>query len=146
MKYELKKDEFGLLIKVPIKKPKTNVLSEASIQKQIAEVFTKAGWETIRYNSGTMQGDGRYIVFNTNLTTGMTSGHPDIICFKGLQAVRIEVKAANGRLSPNQKKYHENGLKRGNPILLMDSKDDAILLLKNIELFGFESAVYNFKK
>jgi hypothetical protein len=143
--YKTVLDDFGYPIKIEIKKPKTTT-SEASIQKQIAEIFTKHGWEVIRYNSGSMQGDGRYIVFNTNLTTGMTSGHPDIICFKGLRAIRIEVKAGNGRLSANQKKYSQNGLKYGNPILLMDSKDDAILLLKNIELFGFESAIYNFKK
>ena len=146
-KYEWKTGDHGQPIKVEIKTPKPkNPLSEDSIEKQIAEVFIRAGYEVIRQNSGMMQGDGRYIVFSRNLTTGMTSGEPDLTCFKGLKAVRIEVKRKGGKVSENQKKYAQNALKYGNPILLMDSKDDAILLLKNIELFGFESAVYNFKK
>lgn len=148
-KYEIKTDEFGYPIKVEIKtpkKPKSKTISEATIQKQIAEVFTKAGWEAIRHNSGTMQGDGRYVVFNTNLTTGLSSGHPDLCCYKNLQAIRIEVKNNTGKLSANQVKYHENGLKRGNPIVVLRSKEDAITLINSINLHGLESAVFSWCK
>ena len=143
--YKYAKDDHGQPIKIEVKKPKTKEKSEADIQKEIAAVFVKAGWEVVRFNSGVMQGENRYIAFNTNMTTGMTSGFPDLCCFKNLRAVRIEVKRKGGKLSVNQEKYAKNGLQYGNPIITMDSKDNAILLLKNIELFGFESAVYNFK-
>ena len=143
--YKYAKDDHGQPIKIEVKKPKTKEKSEADIQKEIAAVFVKAGWEVVRFNSGVMQGENRYVAFNTNMTTGMTSGFPDLCCFKNLRAVRIEVKRKGGKLSANQEKYAKNGLQYGNPIITMDSKDNAILLLKNIELFGFESAVYNFK-
>lgn len=145
-KYITVKDDHGYNIQVEVKKPKSKVNSEASIQKQIAEVFTRNGFEVIRYNSGTMQGDGRYVIFNTNLTTGMTSGHSDLIAFKNLQAIRIEVKTGTGKLSANQIKYAENGLKRGNPIVVLRSKEEAVLLINSINTFGLESAVYSWIK
>lgn len=135
------KDDHGYNIQVEVKKPKSKVKSEATIQKEIAEVFSRNGYEVIRYNSGTMQGDGRYVIFNQNLTTGMTSGHPDIIAYKNLQAIRIEVKNGKGKLSANQIKYAENGLKRGNPIILLRSKEEAIRLIQMINFEGLESAV-----
>lgn len=144
--YEYKTDEHGFRIKVEVKKPKSKVISEAAIQKQIAEVFNRDGWEVCRYNSGTMQGDGRYVIFNQNLTTGMTSGHSDLIAFKNLQAIRIEVKNGTGKLSANQIKYHENGLKRGNPIVVLRSKEEAITLINSINLHGLESAVFSWCK
>jgi len=144
-KYKWVAGDHGQPIKVEVKKPKPKEKSEQDIQKEIAAVFVKAGWEVVRFNSGVMQGENRYVAFNTNMTTGMTSGFPDLCCFKNLKAIRIEVKRKGGKLSANQIKYAENGLKYGNPIITMDSKEGAILLLKNIELFGFESAVYNFK-
>lgn len=142
-KYEWKTGDHGQPIRVEIKKPKAKN-SEASIQKQIAEVFVKNGWEVIRYNSGVMQGDGRYVVFCSNITTGLNSGHPDLVCFKNHKAVRIEVKAEGGKLSENQKKYALKGLEYGNPIIVMRSKDDAIRLINTINIFGFETAIHNF--
>lgn len=142
--YKIVKDDHGYPIKVEIKKPKAKN-SEASIQKQIAEVFVKNGWEVIRYNSGVMQGDGRYVVFCSNITTGLNSGHPDLICFKNHKAVRIEVKAEGGKLSENQKKYALKGLEYGNPIVILKSKDDAIRLIQMINYEGVESAVMCFR-
>lgn len=138
--YIITNDEHGYPIRVAVKKPKAKN-SEASIQKQIAEVFIRDGWEVIRHNSGTMQGDGRYVVFNTNLTTGLTSGHPDLCCYKNHKAVRIEVKATGGKLSANQVKYASNGLKYGNPIIVLRSKEEAIRLIEMINYEGLESAV-----
>lgn len=141
-KYITVKDDHGYNIQVEVKKPKAKS-SELSIQKQIAEVFVRNGWEVVRYNSGVMQGDGRYVVFCSNVTTGLSSGHPDLICFKNHKAVRIEVKADKGKLSANQVKYATNGLKYGNPIVVLRSKEDAILLINSINTFGLESAVYS---
>ena len=140
-KYITVKDDHGYNIQVEVKKPKSKVKSEATIQKEIAEVFIRNGYEVIRYNSGTMQGDGRYVIFNQNLTTGMTSGHSDLIAFKNHKAVRIEVKASGGKLSANQVKYAANGLKYGNPIILLRSKEEAIRLIQMINYEGLESAV-----
>lgn len=140
-KYITVKDDHGYNIQVEVKKPKSKVKSEATIQKQIAEVFIRDGWEVVRHNSGTMQGDGRYVVFNTNLTTGLTSGHPDLVCYKDHKAVRIEVKATGGKLSANQVKYAANGLKYGNPIIVLRSKEEAIRLIQMINFEGLESAV-----
>lgn len=141
-KYQWITGDHGQPIRIEIKKPKSKT-SEATVQKQIAEVFTRNGWEIIRYNSGTMQGDGRYVVFNTNLTTGMTSGHPDLVAFKNSKAVRIEVKIQGGKLSENQKKYAANGLKYGNPIVVLHSKEEALELISMINLSGIESAVFS---
>jgi len=141
--YIITNDEHGYPIKVAVKKPKAKN-SEASIQKQIAEVFVRNGWEVVRYNSGVMQGDGRYVVFCSNITTGLNSGHPDLICFKDLKAVRIEVKAEGGKLSANQIKYALSGVKYGNPVIVLRSKDDAIRFIGIMEQYGLEMAVHNF--
>lgn len=138
--YKIVKDDFGFPIKVEVKKPKTEP-SEADIQKKIADIFVRDGWEVVRYNSGVMQGDGRYVVFCSNVTTGLSSGHPDLIAFKNHKAVRIEVKATGGKLSANQVKYASNGLKYGNPIIVLRSKEEAIRLIEMINYEGLESAV-----
>ena len=145
-KYEYKTDEHGFPIRVEIKKSKSKVKSEATIQKEIAEVFNRDRWEIVRYNSGTMQGDGRYVAFNTNLTTGMTAGHPDLIAFKGTHAVRIECKTETGKVSPSQAKYAANGLLYDNPILVMRSKVDAIMFCDRAKTHGIKSAIVDWVK
>lgn len=141
--YKIVKDDFGFPIKFEVKKPKTEP-SEADIQKKIADIFVRDGWEVTRYNSGMVQDDGRYIAFSRNINSGLTSGHPDLGVEKNLRRVRIEVKKPKGKHSKNQILYAENGLKYGNPIMVMRSPDSAYKFLELLKTVGLETAVYSF--
>jgi len=141
--YKIVKDDFGFPIKIEVKKPKTEP-SEADIQKKIADIFVRDGWEVTRYNSGMVQDDGRYIAFSRNINSGLTSGHPDLGVEKNLRRVRIEVKKPKGKHSKNQILYAENGLKYGNPIMVMRSPDSAYKFLELLKTVGLETAVYSF--
>jgi len=141
--YKIVKDDFGFPIKIEVKKPKTEP-SEADIQKKIADIFVRDGWEVTRYNSGMVQDDGRYIAFSRNINSGLTSGHPELGVEKNLRRVRIEVKKPKGKHSKNQILYAENGLKYGNPIMVMRSPDSAYKFLELLKTVGLETAVYSF--
>lgn len=144
-KYEYKKDDHGFLIKVEIKKPKPVGGTEQDIQKEIADVLIADGWEVIRHNSGTFkvmfEKIVRWITANRNYNTGATKGHPDLAAYRNLYALRIEVKTETGITSKEQKQYAENGLKWGNPILIMRSKLDAIELVKLTHEYNIIAAV-----
>jgi len=142
-KYEYVKDDHGFMIKVEIKKPKTEP-SEADIQKKIADIFVRDGWEVTRYNSGMVQDNGRYIAFSRNVNSGLTSGIPDLEISKNLQSVRIEVKKPKGKHSKNQILYAELGKKYGNPIAVMRDSSDAIRFLELVKSVGLITAVYSF--
>ena len=141
--YKTVLDDHGYPIKIEIKKPKTEP-SEADIQKKIADIFVRDGWEVTRYNSGMVQDDGRYIAFSRNINSGLTSGIPDLEISKNLRSVRIEVKKPKGKHSKNQILYAQNGLKYGNPIMVMRSPDSAYKFLEILKTVGLETAVYSF--
>ena len=142
-KYEWVAGDHGQLIKVEIKKPKTEP-SEADIQKKIADIFVRDGWEVVRFNSGMVQDDGRYIAFSRNINSGLTSGIPDLEISKNLRSVRIEVKKPKGKHSKNQILYAENALKHGNPIMVMRSPESAYMFLELLKTVGIETAAYSF--
>ncbi len=142
-KYEWVTGDHGQLIKIEVKKQKTEP-SEADIQKKIADIFVRDGWEVTRYNSGMVQEDGRYIAFSRNVNSGLTSGHPDLRIEKNLRSVRIEVKKPKGKHSKNQILYAENGLKYGNPIMVMRSPDSAYRFLELLKTVGLQTAAYSF--
>ena len=142
-KYEWVAGDHGQLIKVEIKKPKTET-SEADIQKKIADIFVRDGWEVVRFNSGMVQDDGRYIAFSRNINSGLTSGIPDLEISKNLHSVRIEVKKPKGKHSKNQILYAENALKHGNPIMVMRSPESAYRFLELLKTVGIETAAYSF--
>ena len=138
------KDDFGFTIKVPVKKAKSKVKPEADIQKEIAKVFIADGWEVIRYNCGNI--NSTFYKAITNVNSGMTKGHPDLIAFKGCECVRIEVKSAIGKLSDDQKKYNTNGLKYGNPIAVLNSVEQAKELIELLQKYHPHEAVTIFKE
>ena len=142
-KYEWVTGDHGQLIKIEIKKPKTEP-SEADIQKKIADIFVRDGWEVVRFNSGMVQDDGRYIAFSRNINSGLTSGIPDLEISKNLHSVRIEVKKPKGKHSKNQILYAENALKHGNPIMVMRSPESAYMFLELLKTVGIETAAYSF--
>ena len=142
-KYEWVAGDHGQLIKVEIKKPKTEP-SEADIQKKIADIFVRDGWEVVRFNSGMVQDDGRYIAFSRNINSGLTSGIPDLEISKNLRSVRIEVKKPKGKHSKNQILYAENALKHRNPIMVMRSPESAYRFLELLKTVGIETAAYSF--
>jgi len=142
-KYITVKDDHGFPIQIPVKKTKAEP-SEADIQKKIADIFVRNGWEVTRYNSGVVQDDGRYIAFSRNVNSGLTSGHPDLSISKNLQTVRIEIKKPKGKHSKNQIAYAEHGKKYGNPIAVMRDVSDATRFLELIKSVGLITAVYSF--
>lgn len=142
-KYQWTTGDHGQPIRIEIKKPKTEP-SEADIQKKIADIFVRDGWEVTRYNSGMVQDDGRYIAFSRNVNSGLTSGIPDLEISKNLQSVRIEVKKPKGKHSKNQILYAELGKKYGNPIAVMRDSSDAIRFLELVKSVGLITAVYSF--
>lgn len=137
--------DHGQPIRIEVKKPKPVGGTEQDIQKEIADVLIADGWEVIRYNSGTFkvmfEKIVRWITANRNYNTGATKGHPDLGAYRNLYVLRIEVKTKAGRRSQEQKEYHENGMKYGNPILVMDSKSDAVEIVKLIKEYGIVMAV-----
>lgn len=141
--YKTVLDDHGYPIKIEIKKPKTEP-SEADIQKKIADIFVRDGWEVVRFNSGMVQDDGRYIAFSRNINSGLTSGIPDLEISKNLRSVRIEVKKPKGKHSKNQILYAQNALKYANPIMVMRSPDDAYRFLGLIKTVGLQTAAYSF--
>lgn len=142
-KYQWITGDHGQPIRIEIKKPKTEP-SEAEIQKKIADIFVRDGWEVTRYNSGMVQDNGRYIAFSRNVNSGLTSGIPDLEISKNLQSVRIEVKKPKGKHSKNQILYAELGKKYGNPIAVMRDSSDAIRFLELVKSVGLITAVYSF--
>lgn len=142
-KYQWITGDHGQPIRIEIKKPKTEP-SEADIQKKIADIFVRDGWEVTRYNSGMVQDNGRYIAFSRNVNSGLTSGIPDMEISKNLQSVRIEVKKPKGKHSKNQILYAELGKKYGNPIAVMRDSSDAIRFLELVKSVGLITAVYSF--
>ena len=148
-KYEFVKDDHGFMIKIEVKKPKSNAQLESPIQKAIADILMLHGFEVVRYNCGniaTHDGKPSYVVANRNLNSGMTSGHSDLIAFKDTHAVRIEVKTATGKVSTDQAKYAANGLLYDNPILVMRSKVDAIAFCDRAKTHGIKSAIVDWVK
>lgn len=144
----MERDEFGYPIKVEIKKPKDGK-SESEIQAKIAAVFIIHGFEVVRYNCGNIashDGKASYVVANRNINSKMTNSHPDLIAFKDTHAVRIECKSETGKLSQGQKEYAENGLKHGNPILVMRAVNDAIVFCDRAKTHGIKSAIVDWIK
>jgi Holliday junction resolvase len=149
-KFTIQRDEFGFPIKVKTPKPKPKTKPEADVQMEIAKAFVADGWEVIRYNSGSMTltgggGATTYFKPNRNQNSGLTKGHPDIVAFKNCTCVRIEVKSEVGRLSPDQKKYAENALKYGNPIVVLRSKTEALELIELLKVKTIQSAISVFQ-
>lgn len=140
--------DHGQPIKIEIKKPKPVGGTEQGIQKEIADVLIGDGWEVIRHNSGTFkvmfEKIVRWITANRNYNTGATKGHPDLCAYRNLYALRIEVKTDSGTVKKEQKEYHINGMKYGNPILVLRSKLDAIELVSLIKEYGIVAAVNSF--
>lgn len=146
--YKYAKDDHGFMIKIEVKKPKPAGGTEQDIQKEIADVLIGDGWEVIRHNSGTFkvtfEKTTRWITANRNYNTGATKGHADLVAYRNLYALRIEVKTDSGTAKKEQKEYHINGMKYGNPILVLRSKLDAIELVSLIKEYGIVAAVNSF--
>lgn len=150
--YTMQRDEFGFPVKVFNKKPKSAKKLEGGkegTQAAIADAFIADGWEVIRYNSGTfkvMLGKiATWFTANRNLNTKATQGHPDLIASRNCNSVRIEAKTATGRVSPEQKDYAENGLKYGNPIVVLRSKEEALELIELLKVKTIQSAIAAFQ-
>lgn len=147
--YTMQRDEFGFPIKVKTPKAKPKTKPEADVQKEIAKTFVADGWEVIRYNSGSMAlsggGASTYFRANTNQNSGLSSGHPDLVAFRNCTCIRIEVKSAVGRLSPDQKRYAEIGLKYGNPIVVLRSKEEASELIDLLKTRTIQAAIAAFQ-
>ncbi len=57
---------------------------------------------------------------------GMVAGFPDLYCANHGRHVLLEVKAATGRLSPNQVDCHAALRRRGVPVAVVYSQDEAV--------------------
>lgn len=150
--YTMQRDEFGFPIKVPIKKPKSAKKLEGGkegVQSDIADAFIADGWEVVRYNSGTFKvllgKIATWFTANRNINTGATSGHPDLIASRNCNSVRIEAKTETGRVSPEQKKYAENALKYGNPIVVLRSREEALELIELLKVKTTQTAISVFQ-
>jgi hypothetical protein len=90
------------------------------------------GWIVIRFNSGATMIDDRYFRAYTIENNGLSSGVPDLICFKGDQFLFIEVKTKKGTYTPSQEAFAELAPKHGTAYHTVRSLDDCVRLERSV--------------
>jgi len=112
-------------------------LREQDIQRNIAGALEKLGYLVVRINSSTMEAESgtrlsSYRVTNINAT----SGHSDLVVYKGGMAVFLEVKRpeTRKRLSESQVRFRDCCQRYGMEYHVVCSAEEAVNALQGKEV------------
>lgn len=113
----------------PRKPAKRKAKPEVKIQENIISFLRSQGWLVVRVNSSVVAPDAgstrRMASYVAHSAFGKhTAGHPDLVAYRGAQALFFEVKTDKGRMSERQEKFREAMLHCGIEYHLARSVED----------------------
>lgn len=106
---------------------------EGKIQKAIIQLLLIKGYLVIRFNSGGMTLDKRFIRFYTIENTGKSSGLSDIAFMRDSKITFIEVKSKTGKQTDNQKEFEALCKRYKMDYYIFNNWYDVKLFLENIK-------------
>jgi hypothetical protein len=98
---------------------------EKAIQAAIIRHLSMAGFLVVRVNSAAFKNDNGFYVRGYSVAgLSVSAGHPDLVAYKGTEALFIEVKKPKGQLSESQEKFHEYAKTKGVAVYVVRSIED----------------------
>lgn len=101
--------------------------TEAEVRKKVIKLLRSAGAEVIAIPNELV---GRLNV----KVSGYTKGAPDLVVAFCGQVFFVEVKSANGRLRPEQRKLHERLRALGAKVFVVSSEEDLQPILAEMRI------------
>jgi hypothetical protein len=78
-------------------------VTEAAWQRVVVDALRLHNWSWVIVYP-LRRADGS---FRTATGGSLAKGWPDLLCFRGSRVIAVELKASDGRLSPEQRQVHE---------------------------------------
>lgn len=101
-------------------------MSEAALQRAIADTLSYHGFLVIRVNSGLARG-----LHGEGAVQLAPAGTPDLLAIPPMGTPWwLEVKTLTGNVRPAQKRMHEELRQRGQPVYIVRSIDQLLRLLQ----------------
>lgn len=121
---------------IATQKTKRKARPEAKIQEHIIAYLRGQGWFPVRINSSVLPGAANHArvpsyVAHSKYGKHM-AGHPDVVAYRGKQALFFEVKTDTGKLSERQERFLEVLREIGASAHVVRSVDDVQKILQEV--------------